>query len=286
MMSASVKPRRAGRNKRRTVSAMKYIPLLKAYEEDLPLLSRIAYEYRFMRMTDWTAPEIGLFWDKVCHYDDINASSYTYYKRFLDAEAVCSIREGAKVLDISCRTGNGSLFFHRKRKIGYAVAADYSARFLEICGGLLTKNGVPHETVKLTDYRLDFPDDSFDAVLSFETVEHVSDPELFLSELARVCKKNGNVLITTPNRLWEPVHWLAAILKIHHSEGPHRFLGRHRLIRAIRSAGLRVDKERTTIILPGGPEILLALSRRFEDATQRSAARWLALRRIFSCIKI
>jgi len=265
---------------------MNYFSTIDAYREGLSLLKRIAYEYRFMRMRGWTAADVGLFWDKVCHYDDINKTSYTYLKRFVDADSICRVREGAKVLDISCRTGQGSLYFHRSRKTGHSVAADYSERFLKVCGELLAASHVPHTLLKLDAYRIDLEENRFDAVLSFETVEHVSDPELFISELGRVCKKEGNVIITTPNIVWEPVHWLAAIMNRHHSEGPHRFLRRNRLVRAIQDAGLRIDKELTTILIPGGPAFLKSLSQRLEEKTQSNLARWCCLRRIFSCVKI
>jgi SAM-dependent methyltransferase len=42
---------------------------------------------------------------------------------------------------------------------------------------------------------------SVDALISFETIEHLRRPELFLSEIARVLKDDGVLLISTPNRL-------------------------------------------------------------------------------------
>lgn len=46
---------------------------------------------------------------------------------------------------------------------------------------------------------LPFEDGSFDLVVSFETIEHVDDPERALDELARVRAPDGHVLISTPN---------------------------------------------------------------------------------------
>lgn len=47
---------------------------------------------------------------------------------------------------------------------------------------------------------LDFPDNTFNVVSSFECIEHVQDPEKMLSEIARVLKPKGTVIISTPNR--------------------------------------------------------------------------------------
>jgi SAM-dependent methyltransferase len=45
----------------------------------------------------------------------------------------------------------------------------------------------------------------FDAVVSFETIEHVPDPGRFVADCARVLKPGGVFLVSTPNReLWSP----------------------------------------------------------------------------------
>lgn len=47
---------------------------------------------------------------------------------------------------------------------------------------------------------LPFAAESFDAVVSFDVIEHIDNDELFVKELYRVVKKKGIVLIGTPNR--------------------------------------------------------------------------------------
>jgi len=42
-------------------------------------------------------------------------------------------------------------------------------------------------------------DNSFDAVISFQVIEHVKDDTLFLKEIYRVLKPGGMAIITTPN---------------------------------------------------------------------------------------
>ena len=48
--------------------------------------------------------------------------------------------------------------------------------------------------------RLPFEDGEFDLVVSFETIEHVRDPEVALDELRRVLAEEGQLLISTPNK--------------------------------------------------------------------------------------
>ena len=46
-----------------------------------------------------------------------------------------------------------------------------------------------------------FRNESFDAVISFDVVEHIWDDKQFVAEAFRVCKKRGFVVLGTPNRL-------------------------------------------------------------------------------------
>ncbi len=46
-----------------------------------------------------------------------------------------------------------------------------------------------------------FPNESFDAVISFQLIEHLEDDNTLISEVFRVLKSGGKFICTTPNRL-------------------------------------------------------------------------------------
>jgi SAM-dependent methyltransferase len=46
---------------------------------------------------------------------------------------------------------------------------------------------------------LPFVDDAFDIVVTFETLEHIPDDRGFLSELHRVLRPGGEIILSTPN---------------------------------------------------------------------------------------
>jgi 2-polyprenyl-3-methyl-5-hydroxy-6-metoxy-1,4-benzoquinol methylase len=55
--------------------------------------------------------------------------------------------------------------------------------------------------------RLPFAAEAFDAVTSFETLEHVPDPRGLVQELRRVLRPQARLMLSTPNREFGP-EWL------------------------------------------------------------------------------
>src|SRR5205814_4834438 len=49
---------------------------------------------------------------------------------------------------------------------------------------------------------LHFSDDAFDAITSFETIEHLQDRTTFVMELARVLAPSGVCIFSTPNAIY------------------------------------------------------------------------------------
>lgn len=50
--------------------------------------------------------------------------------------------------------------------------------------------------------RLPFDDGAFDAVASFQVLEHVEDERMYLSEARRVLVPEGKLVVSVPNRWW------------------------------------------------------------------------------------
>jgi len=46
---------------------------------------------------------------------------------------------------------------------------------------------------------LNFPDEKFDSIISFQVIEHIKNDKQYLEEIARVLKPGGVALVTTPN---------------------------------------------------------------------------------------
>lgn len=232
-------------------------------------------------MERWTLADVARHWNATLEYDAINDRTASYQRRFADSARLFSLTPGSHVLDVDARTGRGAAFFHARvpdLRFTCFVVSDVFGRMAQ---RRLAGVGA-HATVQtFQSLPLPLADNSVDVALSYETVEHVPKPERFLAELVRVTKPGGTIVLTTPNVLWEPVHWLAPKFGLHHAEGPHRMVSRRRILRSYHQSGCRLLREKTTVLIPAGPAWLLAVGGWLEALLREPVMRVLGLRRIF-----
>ncbi len=242
-----------------------------------------------LKYGSWTLKDVADFWDSVSDYEETSLNTFSYFRRFIDGYRLSSkqyFKKNVKILDICSRTGIGSSFFNKKHPGMKFTCMDVSPEFKKKASVRLKREKVNFKYVLFDSYKLPLKDNEFDHILCFETLEHVDKPDVFLAELSRVLKKDGEILITTPNTLWDFVHWTADKLNIHFGEGPHRFIPRKELHRIIRRAGFRIIKEETTVLIPYGPKFLTDFGLFLEKTFRKSLMPYLGLRRIFVCRKM
>ena len=91
---------------------------------------------------------------------------------------------GRRLLDIGCREGAQSEMF---RRMGYEVTSVDIDGIYDHCQIVDCNN------------RLPFEDAQFDVIWSSEVIEHLIDPYFAASELRRVARPGGRLVLTTPN---------------------------------------------------------------------------------------
>jgi len=99
-----------------------------------------------------------------------------------------------KVLDIGPGTGRW-LQFMRSQGADFLGAIDISQEALKRVELLCDKT----QKANLEFDSFDFEDSFFDIVVSFEVLEHLNEPYKFISEIKRVTKKGGFILLSLPN---------------------------------------------------------------------------------------
>ncbi|TIH17295.1 methyltransferase domain-containing protein [Marinifilum sp. JC120] len=103
------------------------------------------------------------------------------------------INSEALVLDCACGPGYGSrMLAHKAQKV---IATDLDIETVRLASSGKYFDNITFQTGDATS--LSFEDNSFDAVTSFETVEHVN-PAPFFKEMERVLKPGGLLILSTP----------------------------------------------------------------------------------------
>ena len=133
---------------------------------------------------------------------------------------------GDRVLDMGC--GGGRHAFALYRRGADVTALDRSAGDLvdveAVFGAMREAGEAPAgaraRTVRGDAYALPFDDDSFDAVIAAEVLEHLPEDERAMAELHRVLRPGGSLAVTVPR--WGPEKVCWALSEAYHSvEGGH-----------------------------------------------------------------
>jgi ubiquinone/menaquinone biosynthesis C-methylase UbiE len=111
--------------------------------------------------------------------------------------AIQHLAAGKRVLDVACGEGYGSALLSR-------VASTVSG--VDISNEAITHATAVYSTQKNLTFieasctQLPFADHSFDVVVSFETIEHITEHDAFLDEIKRVLTVDGLLIISSPNK--------------------------------------------------------------------------------------
>ena len=112
--------------------------------------------------------------------------------------AVAIELDDAVVLEAGCGEGYGALLLAKQAR--RVVAMDYDAYAIAHVGrsypGLVLVRG--------NLVALPYADDTYDDVVSLQTIEHLWDQEAFVAECRRALRPGGRLILSTPNRLTFP----------------------------------------------------------------------------------
>jgi ubiquinone/menaquinone biosynthesis C-methylase UbiE len=112
--------------------------------------------------------------------------------RYRFAEEYC---RGKRVLDAACGVGYGA--YSLARIAAHVEAIDISEEAVEYARGHYAADNIRFQVMSVEE--MGFESDRFETVCSFETIEHVGNPEAFVTEVARVLRPEGTWLVSTPH---------------------------------------------------------------------------------------
>ncbi len=104
---------------------------------------------------------------------------------------------GKKVLDAACGEGYGTHLLSQKAQAVVGVDIDEAA--IKHAANTYQEDNLSYQ--KSDVLKLKFADDTFDVVVSFETLEHLAQHDQLVAEFKRVLKPEGVLLISTPDKL-------------------------------------------------------------------------------------
>jgi demethylmenaquinone methyltransferase/2-methoxy-6-polyprenyl-1,4-benzoquinol methylase len=150
----------------------------------------------------------GVFDSVAPRYDLMNdlmsAGLHRLWKRF--AVEASGVRPGERVLDIAGGTGDlARLFFRRVGPQGEVVLTDINPGMLRHGRDRLLDAGVVVPLVLCDAERLPFGPDRFDCVAVAFGLRNVTRKEQALSEMRRVLKPGGRLVVLEFSRAWAPV---------------------------------------------------------------------------------
>ncbi len=130
-----------------------------------------------------------------CRLDYITGQIAAEFGRDLDAAAPFA---GLRILDIGC--GGGLLSEPMARLGADVVGADAAPRNIPVAQGHAQAQGLAIDYRHTTAEDLAASGAQFDVVLNMEVVEHVSDPQGFLTACQRLLRPGGLMICSTLNR--------------------------------------------------------------------------------------
>lgn len=122
--------------------------------------------------------------------DYVSLSSWVQRIEYLRKRLLSIVNENSVVLDAGCGKRNVLISANMVKKL---VGCDIDKEFVD-------SNRHINEGVVADLETVTFPENTFDLIMSFEVIEHLRRPKLFLTRTSRSLKKGGYIFLVTPNK--------------------------------------------------------------------------------------
>lgn len=132
----------------------------------------------------------------------MNAGTKARYDTVVECLGEAGVAAGMRVIDVGC--GDGALAGVIRKAVGCTVTGvDPNATAIEAANGEFSRRGLSGNFLCAEGYRYPFADGFFDAAVCSDVIEHVREPKSLLTEIRRLLRPGGVLVISTPIRITE-----------------------------------------------------------------------------------
>ena len=170
------------------------------------------------------------FWNKAAKkYAKMPIKDKEGYEATLE-QTRSHLNKDDKVLEIGCGTGTTAL--RLSQDVNHITAIDYSTQMIEIARGKAKEQQVKNIDFIQSDLDTDqFSDNSFDAILAFNLIHLLENPEQEIEKLSKLLK-SGGIFISKTAFLGEKFNLYPALIFI------MRLFGRAPFVNSLKSSDL------------------------------------------------
>lgn len=232
----------------------------------------------------WRDSDVEKHWDSVAdvYVAENNKVKKSHDQRFVESIKYLDLQKDSSVLNVSSRDCEADDFIKKEVPTAKVINAEISAGLMKVAESFRPEVN----QVKLTSYsELPFENGQFDRILTLETLEHVSDPIVFLSELYRVSTNAANMVLSCPPLTSEIPYRIYTVLFGGHGEGPHRFLRSSEVKAMLKKTGWKLLEHKGTLLIPAGPKGLQNWGEKIIQRFQHTFISELGIRQFYICEK-
>jgi ubiquinone/menaquinone biosynthesis C-methylase UbiE len=193
-----------------------------------------------------TADQVQSAYDELAHqyekkiwFDQYVLGVARLRKRLLSAAT-------GKILEVACGTGQNFALFAPNSEI---TAVDLSPKMLELAQRNAMEHGLKVNLAVMDGEQLEFPDGSFDTVVSTLSTCTFPNPVKALQEMKRVCQPDGLILLLEHG--YSNLPWLARFQDRHEYQHYQEHAGcrwNQDPLDLVQAAGIRVLKSKRSVL--------------------------------------
>lgn len=195
--------------------------------------------------------------DSVNHFNKIS-KDYDYYKqknKFYYSNLKSLLYElipnNSNVLEFGCGTGDLVAFLNPTSGVGY----DPSYEMIKIAKK-------KHNLIKFVT---NLPNFKFDYIFMSDVIEHLDNPIKEFKNIKNILNKNGKLIITMANPIWEPILIKGEKVGYKMPEGPHNRIKYNDIKLIVESLGLKIIKHDYKLLMPIYIPILTKLINKYME---------------------